>query len=519
VTHGLSEREVLVLKPKIFAPTMLFTVLILQFAPASAQEILWSRTYGGSGVEYSYAVEPTTDGGYVVVGYTWSFGSGNADVYMVKTDSTGDTSWTRTYGGSESDFGSFVRQTPDGGYIITGHTYSIDPDSRYVYLLKTDSLGNLLWTRTYGDFGWHEGWSVQQTSDGGYVIGGYTWPFGAGAGDFYLIKTDSVGDTLWTRTYGGVELDGGNYVQQTMDDGYILVGATASFGAGNFDVYLIKTDSLGDTLWTRTYGGGNEDMGWSARQTTDGGYVAVGHTASFGSGCKDAYLIRTDSLGDTLWTRTYGGSDDETGWSVQQAADQGFIVAGYTRSFGSGGFDVYVIKTDSSGDEQWSRTYGGNSNDYAYSVRQTADEAYVVAAYTWSFGAGDCDVMLTRLDSSGKACVGEFVSSNVMNVSSSLASPPAVLTSPPTMVTSFPTMATEPLTEVTTVCMRVCGDVNWDDIIDLGDAVYLLNYLFKGGDPPDPLERGNVNCDDTIDLGDAVYLLNYLFKNGPPPCC
>ena len=493
---------------------------VFRAKPVFAQEVLWSRTYGGPGVEYTYAVEPTADGGYVVVGYTWSFGSGKADVYLVKTGSTGDTLWTRTYGGSESDFGSFVRQTLDGGYIITGHTYSVDPDSRHVYLIKTDSVGNLLWSRAYGGFGWHEGWSVEQTPDGGYVVAGYTWPFGAGGGDFYLIKTNSVGDTLWTRTYGGAGLDGANYVQQTTDGGFILVGGTASFGAGNFDVYLIKTDSSGDTLWTRTYGGANEDLGWSVRQTSDGGYVAVGHTASFGSGSKDAYLIRTDSLGHTLWTRTYGGSDSETGWSVLQTEDQGFIVAGYTRSFGSGGFDVYIIKTDHSGSEQWSRIYGGSSDEYAYSVRQTADEAYIVAAHTWSFGAGESDVILSRLDSSGQACVGEFVSSNVMNVSSSVASPPTVLTYPPTIVPDPPTEVTSPPTQTDTVCWRVCGDVNGDGIVDIADVVYLVNYLYRGDEPPEPLEAGDVNaCDAVVDIGDVVYLVNYLYRYGRAPYC
>jgi hypothetical protein len=167
--------------------------------------------------------------------------------------------------------------------------------------------------------------------------------------DFYLIKTDSSGDTLWTRTYGGDDIDEGFSVQQTADGGYVIAGVTESFGAGDMDVYLIKTDSSFDTLWTRTYSGEGDDHGYSVQQTDDGGYVIAGFTESFGAGEEDVYLIKTDSSGDTLWTRTYGGVGFDYGRSVQQTEDGGYVIAGYTNSFGAGGADVYLIKTDPDG--------------------------------------------------------------------------------------------------------------------------------------------------------------------------
>jgi len=165
-----------------------------------------------------------------------------------------------------------------------------------------------IFQKTYGGGLNDLGWAVEQTNDGGYIVAGSAESFGAGAADFYLIKTDANGDTLWTRTYGGGGDDFGRAVEQTTDGGYIVAGYTTSFGAGVEDVYLIKTDTNGDTLWTKTYGGAGDDRGWAVEQTTDGGYIVAGGTLSFGAGGNDVYLIKTDANGDTLWTRTYGGS-------------------------------------------------------------------------------------------------------------------------------------------------------------------------------------------------------------------
>ena len=189
---------------------------------------------------------------------------------------------------------------------------------------------------------------MQQTSDGGYVIAGTTLSFGAGHRDIYLIKTNAQGDTVWSRTYGGTDDDEGRFVQQTTDGGYVIVGFTWSFGAGSVDVYCVKTNAAGDTLWTRNYGGKYVDAGYSVQQTADSGYIIAGrYSTSIGN--LDVYLVRTNAGGDTLWTRTYGGPDADLGFSICHTADGGFISAGLTESFGAGYQDVYAIKTDSLG--------------------------------------------------------------------------------------------------------------------------------------------------------------------------
>ncbi len=367
----------------------------------------WIRTYGGTNYDWGFSVQQTTDGGYIIAGTTISFGAGAWDFYLIKTDSIGDTLWTKTYGGVNIDYGYSVQQTSDGGYIVVGYTTSFGTGAADVYLIKTDSTGDTLWTKTYGGTNEDYGYSVQQTSDGGYIIVGATDSFNPFIFDVYLIKTNASGDTLWTKTFGGADHDKGWYVQQVSDIGYIIAGETWSLGAGSADVYLIKTDSTGDTLWTKTYGGTNEDYGYSVQQTSDGGYIIVGYTKSFGTGSADVYLIKSNSFGDTLWTRIFGKSNDDYGYSVQQTSDEGYIVAGWSYSFGTGSADVYLIKTNATGDTLWTRIYGGTWDDDSYSVKQTSDGGYIIAGDTRSFGAGYFDVYLIKTDAIGNGDVEE----------------------------------------------------------------------------------------------------------------
>jgi hypothetical protein len=374
-------------------------IFVLLLCSLSHAQPGWERTYGGTGDDEGYSVQQTFDGGYIITGFSNSFGHGN-DVYLIKTDASGDTLWTRSYDANGAENGFSVQQTSDSGYIIAGNaSYYGD-----VWLIKTNASGDTLWTRTYGGSALDMSFSVQQTFDGGYIIAGATFSYGAGLDDVYLIKTDSSGDTLWARTYGGVDYDGAYSVRQTSDSGYILTGWTESFGAGLNDVYIIKTNAFGDTLWTRVYGGTSWDEGNSVQQTSDGGYIISGQTGSFGARYYSVYLIKTDASGDTLWTKTYG-TGYQVGFSVQQTSEGGYIIAGETSPFGVGPFDVYLIKTDASGDTLWTRTYGGTGDDEGYSVQQTSDGGYIIAGFTNSFGAGNYDVYLIKTDSTGRVGV------------------------------------------------------------------------------------------------------------------
>ena len=253
------------------------------------------------------------------------------------------TVFTNLFGGGGNDGGSSVQQTTDGGYIITG--YLSNNESGFdVWLIKTDDQGNEEWNQTFGGNSNDFSYSVQQTMDGGYIITGGTQSFGSGESDLWLIKTDSQGNEEWNQTFGGSGYDRGSSVEQTMDGGYVITGGTQSFGSGGSDsnVWLIKTDSQGNEEWNQTFGGGG---GNSVKQTNDGGYVVIGGTDSE----ENVWLIKTDSQGNEEWNQTYGGSEDDHGISGEQTTDGGYIITGSTRSYNRGRYDVYLIKTDPNG--------------------------------------------------------------------------------------------------------------------------------------------------------------------------
>ena len=376
----------------------------------SKPDTLWTKTFGGIENDRFYSIQQTTDGGYICLGYKTSYGEGGNDVWLIKTNEFGDTLWTKTYGGSKEDYGFSVQQTTDEGYVITGWTESFGSGGYDVWLLKTDEFGDTLWTKTYGGSGDDKGSSVQQTADEGYIITGYTNSYGAGKDDYWLIKTSGSGDTLWTKTYGGTEDDRSKSVQQTTDEGYIITGYTNSFGAGGWDLWLVKTNESGDTLWTKTIGGSEQDIASFVRQTTDQNYILIGHTNSYGDGKRDIWLIRIDESGNILWTTTYGGNENEYGYSVRQTTDSGYILSGYSQSYGSGGNDVWLIKTDEFGDTLWTKTYGGIEDEIGLAVLQTNDEGYILAGYTESYGAGNIDAWLIRIAPDEPASVpGEII--------------------------------------------------------------------------------------------------------------
>jgi len=417
--------------------------------------IAFAKTFGGSDYDAASSVQQTSDGGYIVAGHTGSFGAGNFDVFLLKTDASGNLQWVKTFGGSSSDSAYSVQQTSDGGYIVAGGTYSFGAGIYDVFLLKTDASGNLQWAKTFGGSSNDAARSVQQTSDGGYIVAGWTWSFGAGNSDVFLLKTDATGNLQWAKTFGGSYYDYASSVQQTSDGGYIVVGRTYSFGAGGYDVFLLKTDASGNLQWAKTFGGSSDDYAWSVQQTSDGGYIVAGETRSFGAGSADVFLLKTDALGSLQWAKTFGGSDYDRVYSVQQTSDGGYIVAGGTWSFGAGSYDVFLLKTDASGNLQWIKTFGGSSGDYAYSVQQTSDGGYIVVGFTYSFGGGSADVFLLKTDTNGNIGTCAIVGSPTPTVNTLgliEISPTLAAGSPTPIITNLSPTVTSPTLTVNEPC-------------------------------------------------------------------
>lgn len=380
---------------------LFLTLFYFSQATISSQspDTLWTKKYGGSDHEHGQFVQQTNDSGYIITGETKSFGAGFNDVWLVKTNSMGDTLWTKTYGGSEDDNCNCVRQTSDGGYILFAETVSFGSNYWKAWLIKTNSSGDTSWTKIIGDNRHYFIQSGMELLGEGYIFVGYHKASGAGQEDLWIVKTDASGDTIWTKTYGGSEGDLGNSIKQTSDGGYIIAANTKSFGAGDYNFWLIRADSDGDTIWTKIYGGIDSDIVNSVQQTSDNGFILAGSTRSFGNanGNYDIWLIKTNSLGDTLWTKTFGGVENDGAFSVLETVDGGYIVSGYTGSFGSGYNDVWLIKTNGSGDTLWTATYGGIYWDVGKSVDQTNDGGYIIGGDYYATGTNSYDFWLIKI--------------------------------------------------------------------------------------------------------------------------
>ena len=358
----------------------------------------WNKTFGGIGyTDWARSVQQTSDGGYILAGYTDSFGAGAYDAWLIKTNSSGSEQWNRTYGGGDSEMAYSVKQISDGGYILAGYVSVPTTGVVSALLIKTDSSGNKLWSKTFGSIGESYANSVQQTSDGGYILAGYTRSSGAGGYDFWLIKTDASGNERWSKTYGGISQDYAYSVQQTSDGGFVLAGFTSSFGAGYNDAWLVKTDLFGNEEWNKTFGGINDDFVYSVQQTSDGGFVLGGFTGSFGASMNDAWLVKTDSIGNEQWNKLFGGYNHDYAYSVQQTSDGGYILGGVTNNYGASYGEAWLIKANSSGNEQWNKIFGGASFDQAFSVQQTSDNGYVLAGFTRSFGVNPDSAWLIKV--------------------------------------------------------------------------------------------------------------------------
>ena len=374
----------------------LFLMFLLKTNLSAQADTSWIKTYGGTLNDKGHVVQPTDDGGYIMTGWTESLGAGGADIYLVKTNANGDTTWTKTYGGTGNDYGYCVQITDDEGYVIVGSTTSFGAGGADIYIIKTYANGDTIWTNTYGD-GNNNGASwVQQTDDGGYIICGTTNEIGYD--NIYIIKTNSDGDTSWTRTWELSILDDRSaYVQQTFDGGYFITGH--SYMSGVF-VNLIKTDDQGYEEWTKLYQRALDDRALSAQQTADSGYVITGWTQTGPTlNGRDIWLLKTDKNGDTTWTQTYGGTGMDIGYSViQTKTHDGYFITGTTTSIGAGGSDIWLLRTDINGDTVWTKTIGGLNNDEGLCIRETKDNALILAGYTESIGAGGQDAELIKVN-------------------------------------------------------------------------------------------------------------------------
>jgi len=383
----------------------------------------WAKTYGGDSDDTGRLVIEKKDGsGYILAGATFTFDAGGTeygDLWILDLSLSGDIVWQRTYGGlNEEIFHGGIQETSDGGYIVGGLTKSFGAGEHDFWVLKLTSIGDIEWQRTYGGSDMDFPNTILITNDGGYIIAGVTYSFGAGDCDCWILKLTSIGDIEWQRSYGGSEWDRAESILQTEDGGYVVLCQTYSFGAGAYDRWILKLTSSGDIEWQRTYGGIYGDRAFSIQETSDGGYVVAG------SGWDDLWILKLTSSGDIEWQRTYGGSLLEWAGGIRETSDGGYIVfSAATESFGAGYCDGWILKLTSSGDIVWQRTYGGSDYDSISSIQQTNDGGYIASGRTDSFGAGSFDIWILKLSPDGDIPSCVVMESSNASVSDTLISP------------------------------------------------------------------------------------------------
>jgi len=381
------------MKGKIFA-----IIFLLNFTFSLTLYAQWARTYGGSNDDYASSIQQTFDGGYIVAGSTKSFGVGDFDFLIFKLTSDGTIEWQKTFGDYLPDYANSIRQTSDGGYIIGGSITIYGPGAQF-WVIKLSAVGDIIWQKNYDDEFINYAYSLQQTSDGGYIVAGYDY-VSSTQNKIVILKLFFDGTVEWNKTYGESAFDDKAYsIQQTNDGGYIVAGHTS--GAGGSDIWIIKLASDGTIEWQRTYGGSEGENAKSIQQTYDGGYIIAGAISSYGAGRSDFWIIKLASDGNIEWQRTYGGTESENANSIQQTFDGGYVVAGETLSFGAGNRDCWILKLDILGNIEWQKTYGGGQNEEASFIQQTGDGGYIVAGSTATYGGGNGDFLILKLFSNG----------------------------------------------------------------------------------------------------------------------
>lgn len=427
------------------AVIILFIYLLSVNSFGQSPSIQWQKSFGGGMYEYAKEIEATIDGGYITAGYSESsdgnvsFNHGAGDCWIVKTNASGSIQWENSYGGTGFDYGCSIQQTSDGGYIVVGYSESNDGDitankgAGDCWVIKLDNSGTIQWQKTYGGALNDNGQSIRQTIDGGYIVAGNTESSGGdvtvnyGGSDCWILKLDSSGLLEWEKTLGGSSYDYAQDIRQTADGGFILSGGTHSNNGdvaeqnGNGDCWIVKMSDTGNIIWENSFGGSDYDFAQSIEETYDGGYIAVGYSESVNGDITDAHgngdcwVIKCNSSGNIEWQKALGSSGNDYGYSIIQATGGEYVLIGYSElndgdvTGNHGNYDCWVVQLNETGNVYVQKSFGGTGVDIGYSIRQTSAVSYIIAGYsdsndgdiTGNHGSGDSWVIKLNLLSVG----------------------------------------------------------------------------------------------------------------------
>ncbi|HII67837.1 MAG TPA: hypothetical protein HA302_07530 [Thermococcaceae archaeon] len=344
-----------------------------------------------------------------MAGGTESFGVGYEDFWVLKLDKGGNVKWQKIYGGSGSEWAISVATADNGDSIVAGFTNSFGAGYDDAWVLRLDANGNVKWQKTYGGNDDDLIRAVTTAPNGDIIATGYTYSFGAGYSDFWVLRLDENGNVKWQMTYGGNDEDYPVAIAVAPNGEIIVTGATLSFGAGGTDVWVLRLDANGNVKWQKTYGGSADEEAYAVAVAENGDIIVAGDTMSFGAGGADFWVLRLDANGNIKWQKAYGGSGDEDAWAIAIVENGDIIVTGESNSFGAGYYDAWLLRLDANGNVKWQKTYGGIDNDdIARAVLIAENSDLIVAGATYSFSVSEADGWVLRLPPDGNLQNCEF---------------------------------------------------------------------------------------------------------------
>lgn len=381
---------------KIIIQVLILLSILCSTSLIHAQTV-FEEVYPASVQQSGKDVVQTPDGGYLIASTTENSTGDDLDLYMVKTNSVGDIQWTKTYGGSMVDFPHFILPIGSGNYFVVGYSQSFGGGDMDIYLLKINSSGDTLWTRTYGSWGNEEGKEIAMTSDGNFVIIGSR--SNSGNNDCMFLKINPSGAVLWTKYYGGANYESTRSVKLAMDGGFIIAGKRGLSPTSPTSAWILKTNSLGDTTWTKSYNAGTSYEAKSIIANTDGTYTFCVDDSSAATD-SDVRIMNISSTGTVNWSKSYGGTEKDITKMMFPTVDGGYVIGAISRSFGWSNPDMWLLKLNAVGDTLWTRHYGYWGHEHCHGLRQTSDGGYVLTGHSRSFSPNQ-EIMLVKVDPFG----------------------------------------------------------------------------------------------------------------------
>jgi len=359
--------------------------------------VTWQKAFGGAKDDVAKGIAPTIDGGLIIASTTRSFGSGKTDMHIMKLDSKGNKLWAKNFGGERKETASAIIQTADGGYVVVGSTKSFGAGGYDFYIVKIDADGNKIWERVAGGSAKDEATAVTATKDGGLLVLGTTKSYGTGSYNYYAIRLDANGTLVWEQVAGGKEWDIPSGVVEADDGTFLLVGKSESFGENSYDGYVVKLSAEGKFIWEKTFGGKKEDMISAIAKGKDGGFLLVGKTKSYKDKKGDVFIIKLDKDGKKLLVKTYGDKGKDRAYGVTATNDGGYAITGSSRTMSYGRTDFILIMMDKDGNITGSNHYGGKKEEIAYAITELADGGIVMVGDTKTHGSGGMDIYVVRV--------------------------------------------------------------------------------------------------------------------------